>query len=383
MTSRKEIQKLYKNLVDEFIEVKKWLNSNLTEKQKNERLRALTLFMEFTGKNPKQLIDEYIEDEGKDARAKANPAKTQITAFKKYLTEDMERPLSSNSAITYLGHVLGFYSHVTENSVFFTRDEKKIFKRTKNKKLKTMITVSLIKEILTHTKKLRDRAIILCLASSGMPIGDLLQLQWGDIKEDFVNEHESLTIKVDTNRIKNQTRYVTFFSPEAVQALKIYFKMERNIPQEIDEYIFLQMRNIKNKPLAENYILRSIKEVALKVTKKPITPYSFRRFFRTTMRMAKMDKFYIDILTAHKVDESDKAYDLISEPSGHEELRHIYIEYLPAITILNGNNVKSSVKELQKENQEMKKEIALLHDVVKDQQQQLKKIMEFLEKKKT
>ena len=84
-----------------------------------------------------------------------------------------------------------------------------------------------------------------------------------------------------------------------------------------------------------------------------------------------MQTFYIDVMTGHKVDDEDKAYDLIQE--NPEELRHVYLEHIHAITILNGNNnVKTSVKEL-------KDGINVLKTNIAEKDQRITKLEEKLE----
>jgi integrase len=84
-----------------------------------------------------------------------------------------------------------------------------------------------ILKLVTNAKSLRDKAIILCMASSGMARQEIINLRVKDIEFD-----ENGIGTVSIRRQKSQTDYVTFISPEAGKAMKNYFD-ERNRSEQL------------------------------------------------------------------------------------------------------------------------------------------------------
>ncbi|HIH78230.1 MAG TPA: integrase, partial [Halobacteria archaeon] len=76
------------NNFEEFEEVKKWL-STVKEGSKKSYLSGFRLYVEFRGKNPKELIDE-IEGDRKKARREIGKPEEMVEEFYQYLLNNFK-----------------------------------------------------------------------------------------------------------------------------------------------------------------------------------------------------------------------------------------------------------------------------------------------------
>lgn len=90
-----------------------------------------------------------------------------------------------------------------------------------------------LRKLISHASSARDRAVIFIASSSGLRIGTLLSLKVGDVNFDYP-DIASLTVerkrgrKFGSKRARSSGRYfVTFMTPEAKEALKLYLAERR------------------------------------------------------------------------------------------------------------------------------------------------------------
>lgn len=317
-----------------YFEVRKWIGRDTANWQLDRgNLRALHLFVTFTGLNPKKLIKEWMNysKKARDDITQINHTKHRITAFRSYLIEEIE--VAKNSAITYLGKILGFYSDVTGQQVRFTKQEKKIFRRDRGKKRKTPLKVEMIQLLINAMRHNRNKAIGMCLKSSGIPVGDLLALRFKDLE--YIEEYGIYLI--DFTRVKNEIRYVSFLDQEAAQFLDIYIRTEYPPDHNDDDFVFITLKRIREKnQLKVGDVWDAFRKVTTKVGIKNVTPYTFRRFFTTHMKQ-EMDPMYVDFMTGHITRAVQAAYDdLINSP--RELLLPLYVERVGCVQVFQSTD---------------------------------------------
>src|SRR5450759_1264511 len=192
-----------------------------------------------------------------------------------------------------------------------------------------------IKKLVANAKNLRDKAIILCMVSSGMARNEILNLKIRDIIFD-TNNIGVVTVR----REKAQVDYTTFISPEAKQALKNYFD-ERNRDEKLkvkgqNDNIFVTYEHGKNNSdkgnkLGGRTFLKNFHELGEQLGygnegfMVKSRSHALRKFFASTLENAGMPKNKIDFMLGHTPSGNDFAY----FQTDIEKLKELYIKYLP------------------------------------------------------
>ena len=355
----------------EFATAKKW-KQQLTIKSHSGELSKSTwdnarywmpFLLKVSEKTPDELIEEALSDnEQGELRLQEcfRLAKKRGVSKRK---NDSFRPVSHNSAITGVYGILrGFYSHnkiVTQGwhtpnilpraveqsdanfPLFISKDRK----------------LDLNRELLQgFFEKLnsRDRTIALCLISTGMDDGDLLNL---DV--DFVKNQDSREKRLflSTFRSKTSETVRVFFSKEATKKLRVYVRNERKDAKGEDPLFVTTMHERKRKfkikypektftnsdydllpearQLTNNALSQNFKNTAesmgVKVPKSqqsPLRPKRLRHVFRTACQLAGLSDDLARVFMGQK-SQSSKIY----SPKSREELELFYESVEPFVSV--------------------------------------------------
>jgi len=149
---------------------------------------------------------------------------------------------------------------------------------------------------------LRDKAMILLMAFSGLRVSTLLALRHKDVMDELEQDIENLCIKVYPgmkkvvqNACKGNIRYYTFTIKEAAEALKLYLEEKKRIFGSIEEdepifntnYNQIEREARRTKPLSADTVRRIVKNAARKAGLKrwrEVTSHSFRKTFQSFLR---------------------------------------------------------------------------------------------------
>ena len=149
---------------------------------------------------------------------------------------------------------------------------------------------------------LRDKAMILLMAFSGLRVSTLLALRYKDIKDELEQGIENLRIKVYPdmkkvvpNACKGNIRYYTFTIRQATETLKLYLEERKRIFGGIgeDEPLFntnynqIEREARRMKPVDANTVRRIVKRVARAAGLKrwrEVAPHSLRKTFQSFLR---------------------------------------------------------------------------------------------------
>jgi integrase len=224
---------------------------------------VLNQLCKFTGRNPDQL---------------ASLPKPEIEAFiHSFLDAMVERQLSKRTVNIRRSFLL---MHFKKNGY---RGAKELEIETyavpaRYRKLPEHIPSSEeILKIADAAPSTRDRAIILCLYTSGIRESTLRALRYKDVKEDLGGDTVFVPVYPEMKKIvnkacKNNVPYYTFFDGLSVQALKAYLR-ERETkygPIEEDEVLFppdarasrRKIEEAKRHPLAKNELNKMLHKAA-------------------------------------------------------------------------------------------------------------------------
>jgi len=212
-----------------------------------------------------------------------------------------------------------------------------------------------LRQIFFAAPSLKTRVMVAMLASSGMRIGELLNLKIGDI--DF--SQQPTRVYIQPWFTKTKQRRVVFISDETTELLKQY--LGERIHRK-NEYVFPGIE--PKKPLSGNVayrmIMRAIKRAGLlemdrSETRYVLHPHSFRKFFFTQM-LKMVGREFAEALLGHQL-FLDSSYLRFTE----EELAKAYQKGMKAICFIKAQPeneiLQDEVKKLQEELEKMKQQL--------------------------
>ena len=236
---------------EDFATIKKWkkglkFNShkNRLSKKTEEAIKTwMPLFIEYTQKNPDDLIEESLA--GKQV------VKERLSDFCNWLQDERNKKL--NAAVHGSYHIIrGFYSHNDINTqkirtprtdpseVQFSDDRVPIFDIVEVSdngfmKKKKQLRREFLQKFFACLIK-RDKIIAMCIKDSGLDSGDILELPLSIIRYQDPSQ-ERIFIRITRN--KTGETVSTFWSKETTKLVKEYERMHRKFARD-DEPIFVQ-----------------------------------------------------------------------------------------------------------------------------------------------
>ncbi len=325
-------------------------------------------FCDCIKKTPTELVAE-AEQETRDGKLLSERQTViHITKFKKCLQD--KAPKTQALA---LSTIKSFYkSFDIQLSAHIGKTKKRLPLRENG----TFLTKEEVKKLIINANNLRLKAIILCMATSGMARQEIIDLRIKDIIFEKIGDNAEIGI-VSVRRQKSQTDYTTFISSEAVTALKNYYD-ERNRDPDLkikseNDIVFVTYKHGKGKGRGEKITKQTFgkgfkelgEELGYRNGKFHIKSksHALRKFFATTLENAGMPKNKIDFMLGHTPNSNDLAY----FRTDIDKLKNLYIKYLPAITFEKNMEVRSldtkdaeRLKDLEDENKELKERISQL-----------------------
>jgi site-specific recombinase XerD len=194
-----------------------WLtNIEAAENTKKSYITYIRVFCECVKKTPSELIAESIKGIKEGLLPAERKESEYISIFKICLKKN---GYADKSFYHGLSAVKSFYANF---DITLSKSVSKIKKANPKKENQNFIEKEDVKNLLVNAPSLRERAIILVMATSGMAIQEIVNLRIGDIAID-TDGIGTITAR----RQKSDIDFVTFCSPEATAALNNYFE-ERN-----------------------------------------------------------------------------------------------------------------------------------------------------------
>ncbi|MHA1318439.1 MAG: hypothetical protein ACTSQ1_01360 [Promethearchaeota archaeon] len=386
--------------------IKKWL---IGVKNQRGRLSVIEKYCDYTDMMPEELIKEHQEDMRKDVIEREDITKKRIKGFFHYLVGEINeyndkkirKPISWNSARQYaFSKISSFYKRVGIPVLFNKREipeqKKGVNENTwRNGDDNERITIEhkkkWLKKIFDDFSSKKNKAIFLCKISSGMDSIDLFNLK----KKDFDNGYvEELNLSyIDGTRAKSKMSFQTFFSSEACDQIRLYFKDRERKGEKLTSksWLFVVDKGIERDGIKTYSKMKStlfyddLKESCLRLDLKNITPKSLRRWFSSTAKKKPIDGDGISIIErmmGHKEKISDVYNQMLKDAKEDQEFLE-YAEWYhdnvePKIQIIgrstNEREVKKEIVILQEENLDLKMKITGLEDRLNETIDRLTKI---------
>jgi integrase len=232
------------------------------------------------------------------------------------------------------------------------------FKRPNERVLPTKDDIKLL---LDSCNSIKQKSIILTQFSSGLSNSDVVPLTVGQFKQGL-DENNICTIKI--RRHKTGEKVITFLSPEAVDAIKSYLKVERDNLED-NQPLFTQHKS-EDKAMAEAGIVSMYERLCDDIgwdrdknEQRKVTGHLGRQWLKTNFANSGMPREPLETIIGHKLGGTDDNYYNATE----SQLKSLYIKHLPSIAI---NPIKTlsleseEVKAIKEENKALKQEIVEL-----------------------
>ncbi|MDO9097990.1 MAG: site-specific integrase, partial [Candidatus Methanoperedens sp.] len=342
-----------------------WYNINdLSEKSQGTYLIYMKKFCSCVGKSPSQLIKESEEETRKGLLLSERKTMEYITKYKQCIKDLAPKSQSLGMAV-----VKSFYEAFDIQLSSSIRKQKKSVPKRENQ---NFLKKEDVEKMVTYAQNTRDKAIFLCMATSGMGAQETTSLRMSDI---VFGEDGISTISI--RRKKRDTDLITFISPEATQALKEYIE-ERNRDTKLavkgkNDFVFVTYLNggghggKKGGKISERAFSKIFKDLGNELGYGngedfvKTRSHALRKFFTSTLESAGFPKPKIDFMVGHTLKGVDLAY-YNRDPA---ELKELYIKYLHHLTFFDKTievrslDTKDAEKldELEKENLNLKAKI--------------------------
>lgn len=223
----------------------------------------------------------------------------------------------------FIGAVKLFFNYVTHCSF----DTEELERPMKEKTLPTVLSKLEVKQILVNTRNLKHKAVLSTIYSSGLRIGEVLNLRLNDIDTDRMQIH----IK---NAKGKKDRYVKM-SKANYMVLKSY--LHQYVPKL---YLF-------EGPDNNRYSSSSIRQVLGRACqksgiKKHVTPHTLRHSYATHLLELGIDLRYVQAFLGHKKPETTMIYTHISTEKVDNlanPLDEMFKEELVSLTDMRNRNL--------------------------------------------
>ncbi len=197
--------------------------------------------------------------------------------------------------------------------------------------------------------KLREKLIILLLATGGFRVGTLTKLCYRHIREDLERNVTPIHIHVEASITKGKYHdYDTFINKETSDYLRAYIEFRKNgglqdkIPSESlqDNSPLIRDEHSKTvKPISAsqiyNILHRLLAQAGLLGTKVGrrylMKPHSFRKFFRTQMTALGVQTDYVEYMMGHTI-------------STYHDIQMKGIEFLRGVYAASGIGIRPKTK---------------------------------------
>ena len=287
--------------------------------------KCLKRFTKFSGEPFKQFL-EQIEEQlranlDRPIHEKVRPGEDAIRGFIEWHKEAGYSNYSTLQAIGAIQNILKYYGIAIGFGFIDTPPARPMKENDKHE-----WTLDQIRQFVEVAEYIRDKAYIIFAFQSGLSIGDILALNYDDIRREF--EAEITPLAIEGYREKNNVPIKTFIGHDAVTYLHLYLQSRPDIQPNDPIFTLLGTNEratagcIQKKLRDYAQKLNFLYEVDLENGYNPARPHSLRSAFRSRLT-GKMDGELIEFFMAHELGQSRRTY--MNQPL--DELREIYSNY--------------------------------------------------------
>jgi integrase/recombinase XerD len=347
---------------------------------------CLRRFREYRGEPFTSFINEIEEqiEANKDLllSQRIRPGESSVIGFIEWHKTKGYSPKATRQSIAALQNALKYYG-ITLSTDFIELPPNRVLKENEKHKW----TLEEVKAFVDSADYLRDKAFIMVAFQSGLGVGDIVELDYSDIKREY--EEGKQPLMIHTYRKKTGNEIKTFLGRDAIHYLRMYLQTKPNLKN--GDPLFTKLgstRRVSSQAIAKQlrqYAAKSkfIYEDDLNIGFNPARPHSLRSAFRSRLT-GKMDNTLIEFFMGHSIGDQVKTY--INMPD--DELRELYANYEHLLAIEKTSKEEESekrpkalpeqavkqIKEAAQENARLRIRIAELEEKVSIISEQLGKL---------
>lgn len=377
-----------------------FLAKNIRESTKKHYLVRLRYYCSFIDKTPSQMIEEAEDEEEERLRMRKRKIRKY---FLSWLEELQTKGYSRNSIGSLFTSVKTFYRffeiELPQVSIELKKDNNKSFEKIPTKE---DIKIAL------NFANIKYKAMILLMSSSGMGSSEIRNLTYGNflesIKEyykptkneqfDIAQISEVLQGKRNViptwkiTRFKTGMPYITFSTPESLEALLVYMNSRHNEQPftSLDDWIFVSNGTQMSGHVLSTYFRRINEKAGFEKLKHSVFfhTHALRKFFGTTLHKKGIQRLNYDFMMGHKIDQIAEAY---IKPNV-DSLKLEYMQCLEDLSIesvkfrrIESEEIKTIVNELNEERQ-IRKQLEIEQEKTDAKVEKLEEMVENLIEKK-
>jgi site-specific recombinase XerD len=289
--------------LEEYESVKRWI-TRLNKRSGSPNTRRMYLywlerFCRYSERSPDELIAERREDLRSGDDYVRHRTEDRLDAW---FSELEGSGLSRNSCVQAYNAVRSFYK---ANRMELEMDETP---SSWPSRIKPGLTREELGRLIEACRKHMRRAYVLCQAQSGLGVGDLLRITYGDVESQLKKDMDHIHLRLLRGKEKRLGQFDTFFGRMATQALKEYLKTRGDLNP--------QSRLFPITARAVNKFLRILSFRA--GLDWIVSSHSLRKYFNTQMKMAGLNETLVEYWMGHSLGKTRGAYFL---PPVEEQLR--------------------------------------------------------------
>ena len=330
-----------------------WLEQYNSSSTKRSYKIHLSLFCKYHGTNPDALIELkpeqlttmitnyilHLKKVAKQTAGKAKRGEICVNSIRPYLA-GIQSFLEHNDIVLNWKKVIKYCpEQVTNNLRAYTREE-----------IAKLLSIA----------DLRDRCVILLMASTGMRVGAIKTLKKKHLKQ-LQENIGILTVYADSKSY----RYNALVTPECMAMIEEYFEFRKKQCEKITDESYVIRNKFgtfsretnRPKPLLEQVINKQMKFLLRKagLPFEELQPdHSLRKFFDTTLMNADVAHSFKELLMGHSIKLDDVYYDKNNEKS-REKIVLEYMKAVDALTINEEYRLKKKIAEYEEKIKEVPK----------------------------
>jgi integrase len=262
--------------IEEYETVQRWLNAVQSDHSGSQHttqhyLRWFKKFVTWTVKTPDELIIQRKEELKSDDTAVKMKAEETLRSFCNWL--EREKDYKRATVRAHHACIKSFYRY---NYV-------PLMLKAPKKSASFGVGAHTKEEIkkLYDVANLRDRAVILCLAETGMSRADFCRLTYGDVREDYEKNLDTIHLKVI--RRKAEVVYDTFIGKSGTTALRNYLEARKRKGETLKaETPLFPSKKGGNRFETANSLTLLVRRLG-EITGIKTSPHRFRKFFESSL----------------------------------------------------------------------------------------------------
>jgi len=292
--------------------------------------KCLRRFVKFYGHPFGDYIREIGEqqqvNQGKPITERTRPGEDTLRAFIKWHKEAEYSNYSTLQSLGAVQNILKYYGIRITYDFIETPPPRPMKENAKHQ-----WELDQVRKFVEAAEYIRDKAFIMVAFQSGLSIGDILDLDYGDIKREF--EAGKLPLAIERYREKTNVPIRTFIGYDAAYYLRLYLESRPNIKP--GDPLFTKLGSEER--ATSTTIQNKLRDYASKLDfiyeedqngYNPARPHSLRSGFRSRLT-GKMDGDLIELFMAHDIGQEKATY--MNQPL--DELREIYANYEHLLSI--------------------------------------------------